>query len=179
MPPPFQRRKYPMKSLLRIIDLANEWVGRIVSWWMIPMLFIMTFEVFMRYILQSPTEWGTELVTFLFAGYILLGGGYTLLYKDHVNINVIYNRFSPRGRAILDLLTFIIFFLYCWALLVEGGKFAWDALKIGRHSGTDWNPPLSPVLLTLPIAAFLMLVQGVAKFIRDLLIVWSGEEAPK
>ena len=88
-------------SLLRIIDRTNEWVGRIISWWMMPMLFIMTFEVFMRYILQSPTEWGTELVTFLFAGYILLGGGYTLLFKDHVNINVIYNRFSPGEKQFL------------------------------------------------------------------------------
>ena len=166
-------------SLLRIIDRTNEWVGRIIAWWMMPMLFIMTFEVFMRYILQAPTEWGTELVTFLFAGYILLGGGYTLLYKDHVNIIVIYNRFSPRGNEILDLLTFVIFFLYCYSLLVEGWKFAWDALKIGRHSGTDWNPPLSPVLMTLPIAAFLMLVQGIAKFIRDLLIIWAGKEVPK
>ena len=168
-----------MNPFLRAIDRINEWVGRIIAWWMLPMLFIMTFEVFMRYIWQDPTEWGTELVTFIFAGYILLGAGYTLLYKDHVNINVIYNRFSPRGRAILDLLTFLFFFLYCYAILVEGWKFAWDAVKIGRHSGTDWNPPLYPILLTLPLAALLLLVQGIAKFIRDLLVVWAGREIPK
>jgi len=164
---------------LQAIDRTNEWVGRIIAWWMIPMIFIMTFEVFMRYVWKDPTEWGTELVTFIFAGYILLGGGYTLLYKDHVNINVIYNRFSPRNRAILDLLTFLVFFLYAGILLLEGWKFAWDAIKIGRHSGTDWNPPLSPVLLTLPIGAFLMLVQGVAKFIRDLAIAFTGKEPSK
>lgn len=158
------------------IDISNEWVGRVVSWWMIPMIFVMTFEVFMRYVWKTPTEWGTELVTFIFAGYILLGGGYTLLYKDHVNINVIYNRFSLRGRAVLDVATFFLFFLYAWVLLVEGWKFAWDALKIGRHSGTDWNPPLGPVLLTLPIGALLMLMQGVAKFFRDVAIVITGKE---
>ena len=165
------------EAFLRFIGRTNEWVGRIVAWWMIPMIFIMSFEVFMRYVWKDPTEWGTELVSFIFAGYILLGGGYTLLYKDHVNINVIYNRFSPRGRAILDLLTFVLFFLYAWILFLEGWKFAWDAVKIGRHSGTDWNPPLSPILLTLPIGALLMLLQGVTKFIRDLAIALKGKEA--
>ena len=127
----------------------------------------------------GPDRMGDRTRNLPFCRIHFAGGGYTLLYKDHVNINVIYNRFSPRGKAILDLLTFVIFFLYCYSLLVEGWKFAWDALKIGRHSGTDWNPPLSPVLMTLPIAAFLMLVQGVAKFIRDLLIIWAGKEVPK
>lgn len=167
------------EAFLRFIDRMNEWVGRIIAWWMIPMIFLMAFEVFMRYALKDPTEWGTELVTFIFAGYILLGGGYTLLYKDHVNINVIYNRNSPRGRAVLDLLTFVLFFLYAWLLFVEGWKFAWDAIKIGRHAGTDWNPPLAPVLLTIPIGALLMLLQGVAKFIRDLAVAFKAKEGPK
>lgn len=167
------------EAFLRWIDRTNEWVGRIVAWWMIPMISIMTFEVFMRYVWKDPTEWGTELVTFIYAGYILLGGGYTLLYKDHVNINVIYNRFSPRGRAVLDLLTFFLFFLYAGILFLEGWKFAWDALKIGRHSGTDWNPPLSPVLMTLPLGALLLLAQGLTKFIRDLAIAFKGEERVK
>lgn len=167
------------EAFLRWIDRTNEWTGRIVSWWMIPMIVIMTFEVFMRYVWKDPTEWGTELVTFIYAGYILLGGGYTLLYRDHVNINVVYNRFSPRGRAVLDIITFFLFFLYAWILLVEGWKFVWDAAVIGRRSGTDWNPPLSPVLITLPIGALLMLTQGVAKFIRDLAIVFRGKEAGK
>lgn len=167
------------EAFLKFIDRTNEWVGRIVAWWMIPMIFIMSFEVFMRYVLKDPTEWGTELVTYIFAGYILLGGGYTLLYKDHVNINVIYNRFSPRGRAILDLLTFLLFFLYAWILFREGWNFAWDAVKIGRHSGTDWNPPLSPILLTLPIGALLILLQGITKFIRDLGIAFMGRAASK
>ena len=81
-----------LTALLNFVDWLNERVGRIVSIWMIPLICLMTFEVFMRYVFFSPTEWGTELVSYIFAAYILLGGGYTLLYKDHVNINVLYNR---------------------------------------------------------------------------------------
>ena len=139
---------------LNLIDRVNEWTGRIVSIWMIPLIFLMSFEVFMRYILQSPTEWGTEMVTFIFAAYILLGGGYTLLHGDHVNINVFYNTQTPRRKALFDSITAVVFYLYAWVLFWEGSKFAWDAIIRNRHTGTDWNPPLYPLLITLPLGSF-------------------------
>lgn len=163
-------------SFLNLIEKINEWTGRFVSLWMIPMIALMSFEVFMRYIVKSPTIWGTEMVTYLFASYILLGGGYTLLYGDHVNINVFYNRMHVRWRALFDLITATIFFLYAWVLFHEGWKFALDGWLRNRHSGTDWNPPLYPILMTLPTGAFLLLIQGITKFIRDLLIVTTGRE---
>jgi TRAP-type mannitol/chloroaromatic compound transport system permease small subunit len=168
-----------LTSLLNFVDWLNERVGRIVSLWMIPLICLMSFEVFMRYVLFAPTEWGTELVSYIFAAYILLGGGYTLLYGDHVNINVLYNRQSPRARALLDSITAVIFFLYAWVLFYESWKFALDGLMRNRHSGTDWNPPLYPVLMTLPLGAFLMLIQGAAKFIRDLHTAVTGKERMK
>lgn len=168
-----------LTSILKYTDMLNDWVGRIVSFWMIPLILLMSFEVFMRYILQAPTEWGTEMVTYLYAGYTLLGGGYTLLYGAHVNINVIYNRLSVRRRALFDVITAVVFFLYVWILFYEGSKFAWDGMIRNRHSGTDWNPPLYPVLMILPIGAFLMLIQGAAKFARDLITAITGKEAAK
>lgn len=168
-----------LMPVLRLVDRLNERMGWVISLWMIPMIFVMSFEVFMRYIMNSPTEWGTELVTYIFAGYVLLGGGYTLLYGDHVNINVFYSRLSPRRKALFDVITAVLFFLYTWVLFYEGWKFAWDGLIRNRHSGTDWNPPLYPVLLTLPIGVFLMLLQGTAKFIRDLNTLVTGKERRK
>lgn len=166
-------------SLLNFVDWLNERVGRIISLWMLPLICLMSFEVLMRYVFFAPTDWGTELVSYIFAGYVLLGGGYTMLYGDHVNINVLYNRQSPRARAILDSITAVIFFLYAWILFYEGLKFALDGLIRNRHSGTDWNPPLYPILMALPIGAFLILIQGAAKFIRDLHRAITGKERAK
>lgn len=166
-------------SFLNFMEKLNEWTGKFVSLWMIPMIVVMSFEVFMRYVMASPTIWGTELVTYLFASYILLGGGYTLLHGAHVNINVFYNRMEVCRRALFDLLTACIFFVYTWVLFHEGLKFALDGWSRNRHSGTDWNPPLYPILMTVPIGAFLLLIQGVSKFIRDFLIVVRGKEPPR
>jgi TRAP-type mannitol/chloroaromatic compound transport system permease small subunit len=96
-----------------------------------------------------------------------------------VNINVLYNRLPVRRRALFDVLTALVFFLYVWVLFYEGSKFAWDGIIRNRHSGTDWNPPLYPVLMMVPVGAFLMLLQGAAKFVRDLITAFTGKEVAK
>ncbi len=164
-------------KILQWIDRINDMVGKAVSLIMVPMLLVMIIEVVMRYGFDSPTIWGTETATFLFAGYILLGGGYTLLTSSHVNMNALYNRLSRRTQSVFDLITSTGFFLYCLVLLWQSSRYTWEVMITWRHTGTDWNPPLAPVLLTLPIGVFLMLVQGTAKFVRDIILVFTGKEA--
>jgi TRAP-type mannitol/chloroaromatic compound transport system permease small subunit len=163
-------------KILHWIDRTNEVVGKAVSLLMVPMLLVMIIEVLMRYGLDAPTIWGTETATFLFAGYILLGGGYALLTNSHVNMNALYNRLSRRLQAVFDLITSAAFFLYCSVLLWQSSKYTWDVIITWRHTGTDWNPPLAPFLVALPIGVLLMLVQGTAKFIRDVIVAYTGKE---
>ena len=162
--------------LVRLFSKMNERVGRSVSWVMLPMLFVMLYEVFTRYVISAPTEWGTETSSFLFAAYTLLGAGYALLYGDHVIVNVLYNRFPTRKKALVDLITSVFFFLYCGVLIKGGTIYLLESIQMGRTSGTDWNPPLWPALIALPVGTLLMLLQGVAKFIKDLNIVYTGKE---
>jgi TRAP-type mannitol/chloroaromatic compound transport system permease small subunit len=165
-----------IRLLAHIVDTVNEWVGRITSLLILATVGVIIFEVVARRGFDAPTEWSFELSVFLFCGYILLGGGYTLLYGEHVNTDVIYRRFSLRTRAIVDLVTAVLFFLFCSVLLWEGGRLAWGATEMGRHSQTPWGPPLYPVLWVIPLGAGLLLVQGLAKFIRDLLTAVTGQK---
>jgi len=165
-----------LKPIARGISLTNEWLGRILAVGMLPMVLLVVFEVVMRYWLRSPTVWGTELLSQLFAGYILLGGGYTLLHRGHVNMDVVYVRLGARTRAVLDVLTAGVVFLYCLMLIWQGGRLALDSLELGRTTGTDWNPPLFPVQALLPIGAFLMLLQALVKFVRDLAVALTGRD---
>lgn len=163
-------------KVLYLIDAVNNWVGRIVSLLIVPMVVVGLYEMVLRYGLDSPTLWAFETNAFLFCGYILLGGAYTLLYRAHVNMDIVYTRFSLRGKAILDLITAPLFFLFCGVLLKEGWEFFWEALSIKRTSGSHWNPPVYPVMAVLPLGAFLMLLQGLAKFFRDLIKAIYGRE---
>lgn len=163
-------------KLLHIIDRINEFVGNYVSLIVVPMAFLIVFETFLRYVLNSPTVWGSELATFLFVAYIFLGSGYTYLKNSHANMNILYDRCSRRIQGIFGIITSTAFFTYCLILFWQSAKYAYDVLVAWRHTGSDWNPPLAPVLITLPIGTFLLLLQGIPKLIRDIKIVYTGQE---
>jgi TRAP-type mannitol/chloroaromatic compound transport system permease small subunit len=165
-----------LSILVRAISATNEWVGRIVAVGILLMVAIVSYEVVMRYGFRAPTVWATELITFVFAGYIFLGAGYTLLYRDHVNMDIVYSRLSARGQAWLDVLTAGFVFIYCWLLISTGWDTAWSALQTGRTTGSDWNPPLFPAAVLLPVGAGFLLLQATAKFIRDLVFAVTGRD---
>ena len=114
-----------MNYVIRIIDKTNEWVGKAVSFLLIPLVLITAYEVVMRYIVQRPTIWSWDLNIQIFAAIIMLGGGYTLLNKSHVVVDVLVVNMDARKRAILDLITSFFFFMGMIVLLAGGWEMAW------------------------------------------------------
>jgi TRAP-type mannitol/chloroaromatic compound transport system permease small subunit len=163
-----------LRGFVRVIDGINEYFGRAVALLILVLVGLVMMEVVLRYVFASPTIWATEFITFLFAATIMLGGGYTLLHRDHVNVDILYNRFSERGRAVADCLTAGFALLYCAVLFHYTASVALDALSTGRTTGTDWNPPMFPVMLSLPVGAALLFLQALAKLVRDLHMAFTG-----
>ena len=78
----------------------------------------------------------------------------------------------------------VLFFLFSGMLLIYGGSLAWDSLSRFEHSQSAWNPPLYPAKLMIPFAAILLMLHGLAKLIRDILILFNldtdaARETPK
>jgi TRAP-type mannitol/chloroaromatic compound transport system permease small subunit len=82
-------------------------------------------------------------------------------------VDVVYKRFSPKVRAAMDLISALFFFLFGAAMLWKGFEFAWSSLVTGETYGQLWNPIIYPFKMMIPLGAFLILLQGIAKFIRD------------
>jgi len=163
-----------IKIFLRSIDSISEWTGKMVSFLIIVITGVTIWEVILRYIFNSPTIWAFDAAYLIFGAYGVLGGAYTLYFKGHVNVDILYGRLPLRIRAIIDLLTYPFFFLFCGLLLWKGGDMAWDSLKIMERGSSAWSPPVYPIKLTIPLGAFLLLLQGTAKFIRDLFMFTKG-----
>ncbi|MBA7540201.1 hypothetical protein ES705_32495 [subsurface metagenome] len=89
-------------------------------------------------------------------------------------MDVIYGRLSPRGKALIDIITFGFFALFCVVLVWKGGETALRALRIWQHSGSIWNPPVYPIKLVVPIGVLLLLLQGTVKLIRDIATLVKG-----
>lgn len=164
-----------LDKYLRVIDTVNRWIGTIDAPLIVIISAVMAFEVIARYVFNSPTRWSFEVSAFLFFIFAILGGGYTLLHNDHVNTDILYKRFPVRVRAIVDTLTSLLFFLFAGVLLWQGTIYALSSTQNNQHSGTPWNPPIYPVLWALPVGALFLLLQGLAKFARDLVIALAEE----
>lgn len=163
-----------VNSLLHFIDNISKWTGRVVSFLIVALTFLICFEVVARYLLNRPTIWIHETSAMVFGTYIIMGGAYTLYTGGHVNMDVVYGHLPPKGKAIIDVITFWFFLLFCGALLWMGGDSAWRALRNFEHSGSIWNPPIYPIKLMMPIGVFLLFLQGLAKFVRDVVTIAKG-----
>lgn len=162
--------------LLHGIDAINERAGKAISILVVCMMGILCWEVILRYAFNSPTIWAHEVSGHIFAVYSVLGGAYVLLVNGHVRSDVVYARFSPRGRAILDLVTFPLFFMLLGILLVEGIPMALRSIAVREVTVSFLHSPVYPIKACIPIAVFLMLLQGLAHFIRALALVITGRE---
>jgi len=165
-----------VKFFIRLVDNLNDLTGKIVAMFIIPMVFILVYEVFMRYVLNAPTIWAHETAEFFYGTHFMLGGAYCLRWQAHVHIEILHDRIPLRVRAILDLFTWVLFYLYCGYLMWESGYAAWISVARMQLSHTVWAPPIWPIKLIIPLAAGLILLQGLTKTIGDLYIAITGRE---
>ena len=163
-------------AVLGFVDSINDWVGKILSFGVLAMFLLVLSEVIRRYFFNAPTVWGNELTQFIFGAYVILSGGHILRWGGHVNVDILFARFSTRARAIIDICTFFLFLLFAGMLLLYGGSLAWESISILENSDSAWGVPIYPVKAMIPIAAFLLLLQGFAKLIRDILTLTHGTQ---
>lgn len=166
-----------MGRFLNFLDSINEWIGRIFSWTIVIISILVVTEVIMRRFLNRPTIWNFEVVKQLYGFYFLILAGYTLLHKGHVAIDLIHEKLSLRKQAVVDVISYLIFFFpFCFILFSEGITFAKTSWAMKETSWSVFAPPLYPIKTVIPIAAALLLVQGLSVFIRRFTILIKGEE---
>jgi TRAP-type mannitol/chloroaromatic compound transport system permease small subunit len=152
----------------RAIEAVSRWSGTFVAYWSAIAVFFYYYEVIARYVFNSPTNWVHESMFLMFGMQYLISGAYAYLDESHVRVDVIYERFSARGRAVIDVVTSVFFFIFTGTLLVTGALFAWDSISVWEVSFTEWAIQYWPVKLAIPLGALLILLQGLARLVRDI-----------
>ncbi len=148
-----------LKKMIHIIEKINLTVGKGSSYLIFVFMTLMVYEVISRYFFQSPTIWVHEICGQIFAAYVALTGGWVLLEKGHVAVDIIYQRFPRSGKLFANIVvSFIGFFMFS-ILFWQGYKFAWRAIITHQHSHTIFAPPLWPVKILIPAGALLFLLQ--------------------
>lgn len=166
-----------LKKILSFIDSISEWTGRIFCWVLAGILLLIVFEVISRRFFHSPFVWHIGVTVQLYAFNFLIVAAYTLLHNAHVSIDILYMRFSKRTKAILDVITYCIFFFpFFIVILYRGIDYAGKSWEIYERTWGASNLPLYPIKTVIPIMAFLVLLQGAAIFIRKLHFAIKGRD---
>jgi TRAP-type mannitol/chloroaromatic compound transport system permease small subunit len=165
---PMLRAHPVLERFCTTIDLLNTWTARAWGATIILVTVVVIWEVVARGLFGQATIWANETTVYLSALAYLLGGGYALLKRAHVRIDLLYGTFAGRAKALADVVSFACFALYVGALVVVGTQMAWGSFLQSEGTGTPWNPPIWPVKAAIPLAGLLLLLQGIVNLLRDL-----------
>jgi TRAP-type mannitol/chloroaromatic compound transport system permease small subunit len=179
--PPIGTHEDPTMHMHTRITDKLEWLniraGEFVAYWAVISVFVYYYEVIARYVFNSPTNWVHESMFLMYGMQYMLCGAYAYREDQHVRVDVFYTKFSPRGKAIADIVTSVFFFIFILTMAWTGARFALDAINNSEVSFTEWGIQYWPVKLALPIGAVLMALQGLAKLIKDIVFVTTVRDA--
>jgi TRAP-type mannitol/chloroaromatic compound transport system permease small subunit len=164
--------------VLKYIDKISEWTGIFSVWIVIPLMVVVLYEVVMRHFFNAPTGWGYDTCWMLYSAQFMIGGAYTLLHKGHIRIDIVYNILSPRGKLIFDTVLYAAVVLFVMVVFTWAGvKFAAYAWSAGEKlSTTNWFFPSGPSKTIIPVAFFLLGLQSLAEFVRNISILMKEKE---
>ena len=147
-----------LERMLSVMESGVVRMSRLFSFLVVLAAMQVCFEVVLRYAFNAPTSWGLELSTYLCGATYILSGGYASIFDAHIRVDLFYNRFSQRTRAIVDLVFCYPLLLFMIAVLAwKSALWTLEALANGTTSGTIWDPPVWPVRLALLVGVCLLL----------------------
>ena len=160
---------------VRWVERVTRFFGRVAMYLIFAMIGVLLYSAFMRTGFNRPPLWSVEMSQFLLVAYFILGGAWTLQLDSHVRMDLLYARWTPRGRAFADTLTSVCLLTYLGVMLWGGVSSSQYALEYGQRAATSWRPPMAPIKLVMTFGILLMLLQTVAFFLRDLARVRGRE----
>ena len=161
-------------AYVRWVEKFNWLLGRVAMYSLLALMGVMLYGAVARGI-GNPPVWTDEMAQFLLMGYFMIGGAYALQLGSAVRMDLLYSRWSDKGRALVDILTVGTLLFYLGVLLWGGWESLQYALTTGeRHRGL-WRPYMAPVKIAMVLGIVMMLLQVTAFLIRDIARL-TGEE---
>ena len=159
--------KYLM-GFVKFIDFLNDLVGRLVSYLVVPLTFIIVYEVVVRYFFSSPTIWAWDVNMYLGGLMLILGGGYAHLNKGHVNVEFILEKWEQKNKVLIDIILSPFIIIPLVILFMYSLDASIYSFKIKEHHTSLWEPPIYPLRMAIPVGSLLFLLQSVSRLISDI-----------
>jgi TRAP-type mannitol/chloroaromatic compound transport system permease small subunit len=166
-----------MEKYIYFFESLSIWIGRAFGWCILVLTLSVTYEVFVRYVLNAPTVWAFDMMVQMYGALFLMAGPYALAQDAHVRGDVIYRLFSFKVQARIDLILYIFFFFPgILALFYFGYEIASDSW---RYKEVSWNSPARIQIYffksLIPLAGGLLILQGISESMRCILCIREGK----
>jgi TRAP-type mannitol/chloroaromatic compound transport system permease small subunit len=162
---------------VKTIDRVALWSGAVVSWLIIPMVLALVYEVVGRYFFNAPTIWAYDVTFITYGTFFMLGSAYTLQRGGHIRTDSFYGKWSVRTQGMVDAICYALFYFPpLIVFLYVTWDFFWVSYAQSERSVTSpWLPPIWPLKAVMPATCALMLIQGIAEFLRSVHAWRTGE----
>ena len=179
-----------MQRVLLYIDGLSLRVGHAFAWCIMVLTVAICYEVIVRKVFRDPTAWAFDISYIMYGALFMMGGAYALSRESHVRADFLYRLWRPRVQAGLEFVLYIVFFFPgVLALVYAGFDFARESWSyrpygpggpVGEISiNSPIGVPVSPLKTVIPVAAFFLLLQGIAQIIRCVVCLRTGEWPPR
>ena len=165
-----------MLAIIHTIESLSIWVGRAFGWCIMILTFSVSYEVFVRYVLNAPTVWAFDMMVQMYGALFMMAGAYALAQDAHVRGDVVYRLLPIRVQAGIDFTLYFLFFFPGMAALVWYG---WEiAADSWRYKEVSWNSPARIQIYffktLIPAAGALLFLQGFAEVLRSWIAMRTG-----
>lgn len=165
-----------LKGFFNTVSKLNLMIANVLAVIMLFFGAIMLYEAITRHFFNSPTTWVFEISKMAFGFYMIWGGAYTMLRGEHVSMDLLYSKWPPRTKAIMDSVTFVFFMLFISTLLYLVAADAINAISFRETSNSTLEQPLYHWRASLVVGIILLLLQGTADFVKNLWFAIFQEE---
>lgn len=156
-----------IRMFVRAVDAMNRFIGRCAMYLIFVMMAVLLYSSISKTFF-NPSIWTLELAQFLMVAYFLLGGAYSMQLDGHVRMDLLYSKWSPRTRGIVDAVTVLLLIFYLFWLLYGGISSTQYALQYNETSYSAWSPRMAPIKIVMCIGVAMMLLQALATLCRDI-----------
>jgi TRAP-type mannitol/chloroaromatic compound transport system permease small subunit len=163
-----------LEIFIRIVERINKLIGNVVAIAIPAIMVLLTLEVILRYLFNNPTTWAMEISQMLMCFFVALGGGYTAIKGNHVNVDILVSKLSERNRSILSIATAPLFFIFTGLFLAKITEIAWQSMEVLETSGSFFDPPVYPIKIMMAFGVLFLFLQGLSNLIKDFYFAING-----
>jgi len=157
-----------VKIFVHAVDSTNKVVGKFAMYLVFLMIGILLYEPITRNLFGISSIWAVEMAQFTMAAYYLLGGGYSMILKGHVRMDLLYGKWPEKKQAKIDAITDLFLLFYMGFLLYGAYSSIEYAVMYGETRNSAWRPYMAPIKIIMGIGVLLMSLQVIATFFKDL-----------